>query len=559
MKAKLRDAPDYAIISQKVFLKAGEGMYQALYRKWRSRTFSEMVGQEAVIRTLRHQVASGRIAHAYLFCGSHGTGKTSAAKIMARAINCQHPVDGDPCMECESCRALMEDASLDVFEMDAASNSRVEEIRDLLEKVDYPPQFSKYKVYIIDEVHMLSNAAFNALLKTLEEPPSYMVFILATTEPQKIPSTILSRCQRFDFGRLTEEQMIHRMTTAMPELQDAEPAALMLVARSADGAMRDAWSLLDMCLGSGEKLTERVVREALGAADSDFLFDFAAAIADADGTRALNLIDDLMRTGRDVQVFLRDFAAHVRQVAAFKLGAKAAGEMTGANAKRYEEQANQISLPRLLRMLELAMKSESDTRYASSPRAVLELFALRACRVADGADVESLAAQVEDLTHQLTLLKQNGVTVTAAPAAPAPAAVKKAAPAPAAPAIVSEDAAPGGRKPADVWNAALKRLAKEAVAAYAMINQGKFGGFSENTYHVVFSRENAMSRDFVNMPERKSVMERLLTEEGGAAVQFEALLEGEGKQEKTVREQRAHDEELLIGTLGRERVQIDND
>ena len=534
-------------------------MYQALYRKWRSRTFSEMVGQEAVIRTLRHQVASGRIAHAYLFCGSHGTGKTSAAKIMARAINCQHPVDGDPCMECESCRALMEDASLDVFEMDAASNSRVEEIRDLLEKVDYPPQFSKYKVYIIDEVHMLSNAAFNALLKTLEEPPSYMVFILATTEPQKIPSTILSRCQRFDFGRLTEEQMIHRMTTAMPELQDAEPAALMLIARSADGAMRDAWSLLDMCLGSGEKLTERVVREALGAADSDFLFDFAAAIADADGTRALNLIDDLMRTGRDVQVFLRDFAAHVRQVAAFKLGAKAAGEMTGANAKRYEEQANQISLPRLLRMLELAMKSESDTRYASSPRAVLELFALRACRVADGADVESLAAQVEDLTHQLTLLKQNGVTVTAAPAAPAPATVKKAAPAPAAPAIVSEDAAPGGRKPADVWNAALKRLAKEAVAAYAMINQGKFGGFSENTYHVVFSRENAMSRDFVNMPERKSVMERLLTEEGGAAVQFEALLEGEGKQEKTVREQRAHDEELLIGTLGRERVQIDND
>ena len=179
-------------------------MYQALYRKWRPRTFSEMAGQEAVIRTLRHQVASGRIAHAYLFCGSRGTGKTSAAKIMARAINCENPQDGDTCLACPACKALMEDASLDVFEMDAASNSRVEEIRDLLEKVDYPPQFSKYKVYIIDEVHMLSNAAFNALLKTLEEPPSYMVFILATTEPQKIPATILSRCHRFDFGRLTE-------------------------------------------------------------------------------------------------------------------------------------------------------------------------------------------------------------------------------------------------------------------------------------------------------------------------------------------------------------------
>ena len=532
-------------------------MYQALYRKWRSRTFSEMVGQESVIRTLRHQVASGRIAHAYLFCGSHGTGKTSAAKIMARAINCEHPVDGDPCMECPSCKALMDDASLDVFEMDAASNSRVEEIRDLLEKVDYPPQFSKYKVYIIDEVHMLSNAAFNALLKTLEEPPSYMVFILATTEPQKIPSTILSRCQRFDFGRLTEEQMISRMTDAMPELKEAEPEALMLIARSADGAMRDAWSLLDMCLGSGEKLTEQLVREALGAADSDFLFDFAAALAAADGTRALNMIDDLMRQGRDVQVFLRDFGAHVRQLAAFKLGAKAAGEMTGANARRYEEQAREISLPRLLRMLEMAMKSESDTRYASSPRAVLELFALRACRVSDSADIEGLTAQVEDLTHRLEQLQKNGVAVwqTAAPA-PKPAAPVQAAP---APVMESESEAPGGRKPADVWNAALKRLAKEAVAAYALINQGKFGGYSDGTYHLVFGRDAAMSRDFVNAPERKTVMERLLTEEGGAPAQFEAVLEGEGRREKTLREQQERDESLLIETLGRERVQIDND
>ena len=341
-------------------------MYQALYRKWRPRTFSEMAGQEAVIRTLRHQVASGRIAHAYLFSGSRGTGKTSAAKIMARAINCENPQDGDPCLACPACKALMEDASLDVFEMDAASNSRVEEIRDLLEKVDYPPQFSKYKVYIIDEVHMLSNAAFNALLKTLEEPPSYMVFILATTEPQKIPATILSRCQRFDFGRLTEEQMTARILTALPELKDAEPAALSLIARAADGSMRDAWSLLDMCIGSGERLTEHLVRQALGASDSEFLFDFASAIAASDGTRVLNMIDDMMRAGRDVQVFLRDFAAHVRQVAAFKLGARPAADMTGEGAQRYRAQSEEISMPRLLRMLELAMQAEADTRYASS-------------------------------------------------------------------------------------------------------------------------------------------------------------------------------------------------
>ena len=477
-------------------------MYQALYRKWRPRTFSEMAGQEAVIRTLRHQVASGRIAHAYLFCGSRGTGKTSAAKIMARAINCENPQDGDPCLACPACKALMEDASLDVFEMDAASNSRVEEIRDLLEKVDYPPQFSKYKVYIIDEVHMLSNAAFNALLKTLEEPPSYMVFILATTEPQKIPATILSRCQRFDFGRLTEEQMTARILTALPELKDAEPAALSLIARAADGSMRDAWSLLDMCIGSGERLTEHLVRQALGASDSEFLFDFASAIAASDGTRVLNMIDDMMRAGRDVQVFLRDFAAHVRQVAAFKLGARPAAEMTGEGAQRYRAQSEEISMPRLLRMLELAMQAEADTRYASSPRGVLELFALRACTSSPSATL------------------------------------------------------PEGKKPSDVWNAALKRLAREAVACFAIINQGKFGGYAEGTYKLIFPRNAAISVDFVNAEERKAQIEKILTEEGGAPAKFEARMEEAVARSAAGTER---DEQLLIDTLGRDKVQIDND
>ena len=534
-------------------------MYQALYRKWRSRTFSEMVGQEAVIRTLRRQVATGRIAHAYLFCGSRGTGKTSPAKIMARAINCEHPVDGDPCLECASCRALDGDASLDVFEMDAASNSSVEGIRDLLEKVEYPPQFSKYKVYIIDEVHMLSNAAFNALLKTLEEPPEYMVFILATTEPQKIPATILSRCQRFDFGRLTEEQMIRRIQSAMPEMQSAEPGALSLIARAADGSMRDAWSLLDMCIGTGEKLTEKIVREALGTADSDFLFEFASVIAAGDGTQALNMVDQLMRAGRDVQVFLRDFAAHVRMVSAFRLGAQPALDMTGANAERYRAQGDEISLPRLLRMLELAMQAEADTRYSSSPRGVLELFALRSCRVADGNDVDALVARVEDLTHQVEQMKKNGVVVQASPAANAAPAAPKAAPAPQRTSSVpsAEAEAPGGRKPNEVWNAALKRLGKEAVAAFAIINQGRFGGYRDGRYTLVFEANAGISRDFVNAPERKAQIEKILTEEGGAPVQFEAVLEGADNRLKQSKQK--NDEDLLIDILGRDKVQIDND
>ena len=534
-------------------------MYQALYRKYRPQTFDDVVGQGAVTTTLKTQLQTGKLSHAYLFTGSRGTGKTSSAKIMARAINCENPINGDPCLECPSCKALEGDASLDVFEMDAASNSRVEEVRDLLEKVDYPPQFSKYKVYIIDEVHMLSNAAFNALLKTLEEPPSYMVFILATTEPQKIPATILSRCQRYDFGRLTEEQMIHRIQSAMPEMVEAEPGALALISRAADGSMRDAWSLLDMCIGSGEKLTEKVVREALGTADSDFLFDFASVIASGDGTGALNMVDQLMRAGRDVQVFLRDFAAHVRMVSAFRLGAQPALDMTGANAERYRAQGDEISLPRLLRMLELAMQAEADTRFTSSPRGVLELFALRACRVADGNDVESLKAQVEDLIHQMDLMRKNGVVVakTEAPAAPQ---IKTSVPqmqksAPAAPSAEAD--IPGGKKPSEVWNAALKRLGKEAVAAYAIINQGRFGGYRDGRYTLVFEQSNGISRDFVNAPERKAIIEKILTEEGGAPAQFEAVLEGANQPKADARKRQ--DEDMLIEVLGRDKVQIDND
>jgi len=532
-------------------------LYQALYRKWRSRTFSEMVGQEAVIRTLRHQVATGRIAHAYLFCGSRGTGKTSAAKIMARAINCENPVNGDPCLECPSCKALGSEASLDVFEMDAASNSRVEEMRDLLEKVDYPPQFGRYKVYIIDEVHMLSNAAFNALLKTLEEPPAHMVFILATTEPQKIPATILSRCQRYDFGRLTEEQMISRMQDAMPELKEAEQGAMALIARAADGSMRDAWSLLDMCIGSGEKLSEKIVRDALGTADSDFLFDFASAVASGNGTQALNMIDELMRSGRDVQVFLRDFSAHVRTVSAFRLGAKPALEMTGANAERYRAQGEEISMPRLLRMLELSMQAEADTRYAASPRGVLELFALRACRVTDGNDAEALIAQVEDLSHQIELMKKNGVVVAKAPADAPQVKAQSAETAKRTVSAPVSNETPGVGKTNEIWNAALKRLGKEAVAAFAIINQGRFGGYRDGRYTLVFDASAAISRDFVNAPERRSVIEKILTEEGGAPAQFEAVLEGAknaGQAQKIKK-----DEDLLIDVLGRDKVQIDND
>ena len=354
--------------------------------------------------------------------------------------------------------------------------------------------------------------------------------------------------------------MTARILTALPELKDAEPAALSLIARAADGSMRDAWSLLDMCIGSGERLTEHLVRQALGASDSEFLFDFASAIAASDGTRVLNMIDDMMRAGRDVQVFLRDFAAHVRQVAAFKLGARPAAEMTGEGAQRYRAQSEEISMPRLLRMLELAMQAEADTRYASSPRGVLELFALRACRVAEGEDVQALTDRLEDMEHQLQLLQRNGVRLAApadAPANAAPQAEKKPAARPApAPMPGAEATLPEGKKPSDVWNAALKRLAREAVACFAIINQGKFGGYAEGTYKLIFPRSAAISVDFVNAEERKAQIEKILTEEGGAPARFEARMEEAVARSAAGTER---DEQLLIDTLGRDKVQIDND
>ena len=253
--------------------------YRALYREWRPRDFSHMVGQKAIIETLRNQVVSKRIAHAYLFCGSRGTGKTSTAKILAKAINCEQPENGDPCGKCPNCIRADRDETLDVIEIDAASNNGVDEIRELRETVKYPPQYGVYKVYIIDEVHMLSPSAFNALLKTLEEPPEHIVFILATTEPQKLPDTILSRCQRFDFGRISTSEIAGRLKeAAFGSGAQVSDGALMLIARSAEGGMRDALSLLDMCLGYRDQVDEQLVRTILGSSDDSFLFEFCDAL-----------------------------------------------------------------------------------------------------------------------------------------------------------------------------------------------------------------------------------------------------------------------------------------
>ncbi|MGX8706149.1 MAG: DNA polymerase III subunit gamma/tau, partial [bacterium] len=352
--------------------------YQALYRAWRPDTFAEMVGQDAITRTLRRQVMTGRIAHAYLFCGTRGTGKTTAAKVLARAINCLNPHDGDPCGECEVCRALKDETTMDVSEIDAASNNGVDEIRDLREKIKFPPTIAKYKVYIIDEVHMLSTGAFNALLKTLEEPPGHAVFILATTEPQRLPATILSRCQRFDFHRISIDTIIERLMVVLGGIgRAATDDALHEIARAAEGAMRDALSLLDVCLSYTDgEVTAQLARDVLGTAGRGAMFDFVDALIDGDAGSALRQIDAMSRRGSDPQVFIRDTTAHLRAVMlakAVKDGLTEILEVTPEDAARFQDQAERIEADAVNRMLELFMRAEPDTRWASRPRTVLEL------------------------------------------------------------------------------------------------------------------------------------------------------------------------------------------
>ena len=284
--------------------------YTALYRKFRPSTFDQVKGQDHIVQTLKNQINANRIGHAYLFCGTRGTGKTSVAKIFAKAVNCEHPVDGSPCNECETCRGITNGSAMNVIEIDAASNNGVDNIRQIRDEIQYSPSSGKYTVYIIDEVHMLSIGAFNALLKTLEEPPAYVIFILATTEPHKIPITILSRCQRYDFKRISIDTIAARLSELMEkESIEVEDKAIRYVAKAADGSMRDALSLLDQCIAFylGQKLTYDNVLDVLGAVDNEIFSRLTRSVIDSDVTTSLNILDEIIMQGREPGQFVNDF------------------------------------------------------------------------------------------------------------------------------------------------------------------------------------------------------------------------------------------------------------
>ena len=357
-------------------------MHQALYRKYRPQTFSDVCGQEHISETLKSQISTNRFTHAYLFTGSRGTGKTSSAKILAKAVNCLNPIDGDPCNECENCKGIDNGEILDVVEIDAASNNGVDDIRTLREQVEYMPSKAKFRVYIIDEVHMLSKSAFNALLKTLEEPPKHVVFILATTEVWAIPPTILSRCQRYDFNRISVDIIANRLKyVCMQENVTIDDMAAVLIAKLADGGMRDALSLLDLCVGNTNEITEAVVSKYAGLIGKDHLFKLVDIIDKKDAAGALKLLDELYTNSCDIERLFVELVSHYRDLLVAKTSKDFARLITGTNEDilRIEEQAKKIRFESILYVSEKLTSASEKMKSGASKRIVAETTLISLC------------------------------------------------------------------------------------------------------------------------------------------------------------------------------------
>ena len=401
--------------------------YTALYRKFRPDTFEDVKGQDHIVKTLRNQIKADRIGHAYLFCGTRGTGKTTVAKILARAVNCEHPVDGNPCNECASCRAIASGASMNVIEIDAASNNGVDNIREIREEVAYPPTEGRYKVYIIDEVHMLSIGAFNALLKTLEEPPSYVIFILATTEAHKIPVTILSRCQRYDFRRISQETILKRLEDLMEKEQvDAEEKALRYVAKKGDGSMRDSLSLLDQCIAFylGEKLTYDRVLEVLGAVDTDVFSELLRLVLAEQITDAIALLDRLILDGRDLTQFVNDFTWYLRNLMLLKASDDMEDilDISTENLAQLREEAAMIRNDTLMRFIRIFSELANSIRYSVNKRVMLEMALIKLCKPEAEKDELSLIERIRKLEWMI----EQGIAVPGRMPAPSGASVSSA-------------------------------------------------------------------------------------------------------------------------------------
>ncbi|EQB88763.1 hypothetical protein M918_23195 [Clostridium sp. BL8] len=379
--------------------------YTALYREWRPRNFNDVVGQEHITTTLKNAIKTDRIAHAYLLCGTRGTGKTSTAKILSKAVNCLDLQDGQPCNQCEMCKKINSGTAIDVTELDAASHNSVDNIRDIIEDVQYPPQEAKFKVFIIDEVHMLSVGAVNAFLKTLEEPPSKVIFILATTDPQKLPITILSRCQRFDFKRIKGEDIFGRLRTIVSDLGIyADDRSLKLISRICDGAMRDALSVLDQVISMSDgKVEYDNLIQMLGLMTNEGLINVMDAIIGKNTERAIRNINDIVFSGKDINIFIKDLTAHMRNLLMAKVSdnPEEVLDMSSENIELLKEQSKQVRVEELMRYINILQEAEENAKFTKQGRIYLELAIIKMCKIEYDTSMETILNRLNKLEESI--------------------------------------------------------------------------------------------------------------------------------------------------------------
>lgn len=472
--------------------------YTALYRKFRPLNFSEMVGQEHITRTLRNQVIEQRVGHAYLFNGGRGTGKTSAAKILARAVNCLNPKDGEPCNECEICKAILSGSLTDVVEMDAASNNSVEDIRAIRDEVNFLPTRAKYRVYIIDEVHMLSTGAFNALLKTLEEPPEHVKFILATTEPQKLPATILSRCQRFDFKRISTQDIIKRLEIICKESNiQISKEALELIAILSEGAMRDAISILERCAAEQtEEINEDKVRDLVGIPKITYINKLAKEIINKEPEEAINIVNTILEEGKDIDNFLWELIKYIKDILVYKSTSKLE-IYNQEEIKNIKELADSTDKERLLRLIYELSELANNIKWSSQKAIMFEAGIIKACMEVNVVPQNVVVQeQVVNRKQIAPVQKQENIAVAPKERKIEPQNQRNSAPS------------------ASYWNNVINKVKQSGkMAIYVNLIGSKASQLNDMTVEVELANKNDFGREMLEKYENKALVEKFVSEE----------------------------------------------
>ena len=510
-------------------------MHKALYRAYRPQTFKDVVGQEHIIKTLKNQIENGNVGHAYLFCGTRGTGKTSTAKIFARAVNCIDSVNEEPCNECEVCKDILNDNIMDVIEIDAASNNSVDDVREIRENVKYTPAKCKYKVYIIDEVHMLSQGAFNALLKTLEEPPSYVIFILATTEPHKIPATILSRCQRFDFKRVTVQDMSSRMKEICEDVNiDVDERALNLIARNSQGALRDALSILDQCMSfSDDKIEYKDVVDLLGTVNIEQLFEMAEYVIKEDTKKCLEILNEFVIWGKDIKNLIDDLIDHFRNLMICKVSTEL-DEIISLPEETIEQlkaQSSLIETNDIIRILNILSETQDNIKSSSNPRVLAEVSIMK---LSQPMFDESKEALIKRLANLEAIIKSGNIKVTTDNSAST---------------VESQDTTVVENKQPEVeevyyeevksedvklveksWENILMNIKKDKnMPVYAILREAKDFNVYANDLYIIFDDNFAFAKNKLNDPKTLGYIENVVRDTLNRSFSIKIILKSESK------------------------------